>query len=238
MSFETICSDYYQSGLSKMYRPNPSILTVSGREGELGVFESPDLGQTSGTSDLADDVAQKWRLSFQPHSYEELFSLRLKKASSIQIKVTPKPAAGLYKRNAQGELLRIENQIKAALESAPLEDGYSHSAEILLERAIRDSSDLAGEWLIGALSSQNQNDVSKAELLRLLSRMKPFTSKWRMDVITLGLSSSNVEFRDAAVQAVECWEEVGAIQLLQTHNEPCAWLADYISRVIRDLTKQ
>lgn len=155
------------------------------------------------------------------------------KLLELPIKSTPDPAAGL-----KLDFLQVENQIKAALESAPLEDGYSHFAEILLEKAIRGNGDRAGDWLVGVLSSQSRNDVFKAELLRLLSRLKPFTSTWRVDVIRLGLSSSSVEIRDAAVQAAESWEEAEAIQLLQAHQEPCDWLADYISRVIRDLTKQ
>lgn len=155
------------------------------------------------------------------------------KLLELPIKATPDPAVGL-----KVDFLQVENQIKAALESAPLEDGYSHSAEILLEKAIRGYGDRAGDWLVGALSSKDWNESFKAELLRLLSRLKPFTSTWRVNVIQLGLSSSSIEIRDAAVQAAESWEEAGAIQLLQAHKEPCDWLADYISRVIRDLTKQ
>ena len=155
------------------------------------------------------------------------------KLLELPIKATPDSAAGL-----KVDFLQIENQIKAALESAPLEDGYSHAAEILLEKAIRGSGDQAGDWLVGVLSSKDRNNGFKAELLRLLSRLKPFTSTWRVGVIKLGLSSSSVEIRDAAVQAAESWEEAGAIQLLQVHKEPCDWLADYISRVIRDLTNQ
>lgn len=157
------------------------------------------------------------------------------KLLELPIKATPSSAVGSGGGN---EFLQLENQIKAALESAPLEDGYSHAAEILLEKAIRDYGDRAGDWLAGVLSSQDQNDVFKAELLRLLSRLKHFTSTWRVDVIKLGLSSSSLEFRDAAVQAAESWEEAEAIQLLEAHKEPCDWLADYISRVIRDLTTQ
>ncbi len=157
------------------------------------------------------------------------------KLLELPIKATPDPAVALIVGN---EFLQIENQIKAALESAPLEDGYSHFAETLLEKAIRGYDDRAGDWLVGVLSSSHQNNGFKAELLRLLSRLNPFTSTWRVGVIRLGLSSLSVEIRDAAVQAAESWEEAGAIQLLQAHKEPCDWLADYISRVIRDLTKQ
>lgn len=238
MNFETVFSGYNQGGLSKMYRPNLSTLTVSGRDGELGFFASPYLGQTSGTSELADNIAQKWLVSFHKRSHEESFSHQLKRVISIQIKPTPNPSIRLAQRRVGNEFLQLENQLKAALESAPLEDGYSHAAEILLEKAIRNYGDRAGDWLVGVLSNQDQNDIFKAELLRLLSRLKPFTSTWRVDIIKLGLSSSSLEIRDAAVQSAESWEEAEAIQLLEAHKEPCNWLADYTSRVIRDLTTQ
>ena len=77
----------------------------------------------------------------------------------------------------------------------------------------------------------------KADLLRLLSRQKPFTGDWRLRVIQIGLSSQNIELRDAAVQAAESWEDPGVIELLKSHKENCAWLADYISRVLQDLMR-
>ncbi|MGH9802359.1 MAG: hypothetical protein ACRD82_18500, partial [Blastocatellia bacterium] len=91
--------------------------------------------------------------------------------------------------------------------------------------------------LASVISSPAKSSGFKAGLLRLLSRQKPFTEAWRLQVIQSGLSSSSIELRDAAVQAAESWEDVSAARLLRAHNEPCAWLADYSSRVIRDLIK-
>ncbi len=229
--------EFNQGGLSTIYKPNLSTLTVSGRDGELGVYALPHTWQTFGTSEWA-DIAQKLRLDTRQRFSEELLSTQFKRVLSIPIKVISDPIVVWSEKNVESEFLEIENQIKAALELAPLEDGYSHSAETFLEKAILGSDDRISDWLISALSSNYQNNSFKADLLRLLSRQKPFTSKWRVDVIKLGLSSLSVEVRDAAIQAAESWEEAGAIQLLQAHKEPCDWLNNYTSRVIRDLTKQ
>ncbi|MCI0418030.1 MAG: hypothetical protein L0312_02220 [Acidobacteria bacterium] len=123
-----------------------------------------------------------------------------------------------------------------AIEADPVEDGYSHPAEVFLEELLQVSGQNAGDWLIDVLSGRRWNASLAAGLLRLSSRQKPLTKEWRLRVIQLALLSPNIELRDAAVQAAESWDDPGAVQLLQAHTEPCAWLADYIWRVTRDLT--
>ena len=41
--------------------------------------------------------------------------------------------------------------------------------------------------------------------------------------------------RDAAVQAVESWEDTTCVDLLRRHEEPVDWLADYIRNVLADI---
>ena len=132
---------------------------------------------------------------------------------------------------------QVENQLMASLEADPVEDGYIHPTEEFLEKLIQDFNHQAGDWLINIFSSDHWSESLKADLLRLLSRQKPLTEGWRLPIIQLGLSSSNIELRDAAAQAAESWEDEGVIPILRAHKEPCAWLADYIACVIKGLNE-
>ena len=139
--------------------------------------------------------------------------------------------------DADSVFRQVDERIRAALETDPVEDGYTHPAEVFLEGIVRDKGGAAGDWLIGVISGQRWNRSLAAGLLRLLSRQKPLTAAWRLHVIRLALSSPDIELRDAGIQAAESWEDRGAVELLQKHKEPCTWLADYIKRVIRDLAR-
>ena len=49
------------------------------------------------------------------------------------------------------------------------------------------------------------------------------------------LHSEDAVLRDAAIQGLEEIGSVGALVILEAHKEEIGWLADYLSRVIRDL---
>ncbi len=132
---------------------------------------------------------------------------------------------------------QIDNWIRTALEADPVEDGYTHPAEAYLEELFHHWGQAAGDWLIRRIADERWNRSQTADLLRVLSRLKPLTEDWRLRVLALALSSPDIQMRDAGVQAAESWEDSGAVELLQKHREPCAWLADYIKSVVRDLVR-
>lgn len=138
---------------------------------------------------------------------------------------------------AENPLSHVERQLAMAIETNPVEDGYSHVGEKILEKTIREFGTMAANWLIELLSSERWNASCRAELLRLLCRLKPFTEARRLQLIRTGLSATNLELRDAAVQAAETWEDTGAIGILRGHKESVAWLDDYIACVILDLER-
>lgn len=216
-----------QGGASQAYMPNIFALTESGSGGKLSIDVLASTEQTTGASELADAVQQSGVASFP----------RFDTSPDAPFVTSPVRTRWAFKAEVPIPFYRIESQVRAALEADPVEDGYSHPAEVLLEKFIRDSGDRASEWLIGLLSSEHWSAGLRAGLLRLLSRQKPLTEKWRLRIIKLCLSSPNIELRDAAVQAAESWEDAGVIHLLQAHWEPCLWLADYAARVIRDLMR-
>ena len=134
---------------------------------------------------------------------------------------------------------KVESKLFSGLGMEPVEDGSIHTLEMFLEKTIQDYGSSFGDWLIELLLRNLWNSSLKAGLLRLLSRLKPFTEEWRLKAVELGLSSPDVELRDAAVQAAENWEDVESVQALcvQAIREDCPWLKNYISCVIRDLSR-
>ena len=236
MGFEVSALRFDQGGASKAYVPYIYALTESGRGGELDIDVLARTEQTSGASELAGTVLQ------EVFEFQRYFSVvasfpSFKRSLSAPFATLLARPGRVSREEVVSPFRQIEKQIRTALEADPIEDGYSHPAEASLEKVIRDSSHHAGDWLIDILSSHRWNASLRAGLLRLLSRQKPLTKEWRLRVIQVCLSSPNLELRDAAVQAAESWEDAGAVQLLQEHREPCTWLADYISRVTRDLMR-
>ncbi|MCI0561311.1 MAG: hypothetical protein MN733_22725 [Nitrososphaera sp.] len=234
MGTEASVIRFDQGGASKAYVPNIFTLTESGRGGELDIDALARTEQTFGASELAGIVLQEV-FELQWYFFAVASFLRFKTSLSAPFATLLARPGRVSREDVDSPFCQIENQIRAALEADPIEDGYSHPAEALLEKAIRDSGRHAGDWLSGMLSSDRWSASFRAGLLRLLSRQTPLTEEWRLRVIQLGLSSPNIELRDAAVQAAESWEGAGVMQILQGHREPCTWLADYISRVIQDL---
>ena len=235
MMVDTGSLRFAQGGASSAFVPNISALTESGRVGELDldidILMPTEL--TSGASELAHAVLRREILELAWYA-----SIATSFASPGAPHLVPFATFSPRLVRVPGTIgTGIENRIRAALETEPVEDGYSHPAEVPLEEIMRVPSHHAGEWVVGTLSGHHWNPSLRAGLLRLLSRQRPLTEDWRLRIIRLGLSSPSLELRDAAVQAAESWEESAAVQLLQEHEEPCSWLADYVSRVIQDLMR-
>jgi hypothetical protein len=121
--------------------------------------------------------------------------------------------------------------LRAAIEAEPVEDGTSHPAERVIAETMADNE---AEGLVTAVLEVTPNSL-QASILRLLGREPVRDASLRRRVIEAGLSSSDVQIRDAAVQAVESWEDADCVDLLRHHEEPVKWLADYVKDVITDL---
>jgi hypothetical protein len=236
MRSELSVHKFDQGGASNAYLTVLGALKESDHVGELGLDFFPPTIQTSGSSALAATVLQEM-IEFQ-RDINGIASFKMVKSPLFPNNTV------LYERPQKlsndrivHSFRQVETQLRAMIEADPIEDGYSHTAEATLKKVIRDFGYHAGDWLTDMLSTNCWNPSLRAGLLRLLSRQKPLTKEWRLRVVQLGLLSPNLELRDAAVQAAESWEDEGVDLLLQKHRESCTWLADYISRVIRDLSR-
>ena len=122
------------------------------------------------------------------------------------------------------------------IDAEPVEDGLTHPGEHVLTRMVQRDS-VAAKACLERILRKGCSPAMAAAVLRLLGRIdRPFDVVWRAEMVAEALRHRNVEVRDAAVQAVEQWEELDLIPTLQRHNESIDWLQDYIHQVIADLS--
>ncbi len=124
--------------------------------------------------------------------------------------------------------------IYRALSSEPVLDGYDHPAEVLLTAAFRESGSTTAHWIKQEIGASSNIDLA-ADLLRILSRFKPYTAAWRHEIVRAALESSRLPMRDAALQAIEAWQDASLLPLLSAHREPVAWLRKYTEQILHDL---
>lgn len=133
-------------------------------------------------------------------------------------------------------LRRLRQQIWTRLDEEPLEDGVTHSAEELVAGAL---SGPAGQLSAFAqLLKTESNPEFLASMLRLAGRVgRTARRDWRGAVIKAALGSSSPTLREAAVEAIEQWEDSELLPLLRAHTESVSWLKAYIDDVIEDLSE-
>ena len=192
--------------------------------------------QTLGASELARASERQYMDLLRDFSESASFQRDPALARSLCGTALSIPVAAMASSDTHPAFRAVAARIRAALEAEPVEDGYTHPAETDLAEMTRNGGQIARDWLSGALAEGGWPRSLAAGLLRLLGRQRIFTGAWRLRVIQLALASPDIELRDAGVQAAESWGDPEAVGVLRAHAEPCAWLADYIERVSRDLT--
>lgn len=131
---------------------------------------------------------------------------------------------------------RLDMMLSAAFEAEPVEDGVAHPAEQILERALHTGDQPTALGVVAALCGEPARPGFSAATLRCLGRLTPpGSSAWRSAVVRGALAHTDVELRDAAVQAVESWGDPSLVDVLRSHCEAEAWLAEYIREVTEDL---
>jgi len=118
--------------------------------------------------------------------------------------------------------------IEQALHTVAIEDGYNHAAERILSAHVASFGEAA--LLDVVISSE-----SPADCVRLLGRATNFGPTFRRAIVSWGLGSVDVRVRDAAIQAVENWEDPDLVGLLREHDEQVDWLRSYAEGVVHDL---
>jgi excisionase family DNA binding protein len=131
---------------------------------------------------------------------------------------------------------RLDTMLSAAFAAEPVEDGVAHQAERILERALDTGDQSTALGIVATLCVDTARPGFSAATLRCLGRLPlPGSSAWRSAVVRGALAHSDVELRDAAVQAAESWGDPNVLDVLLAHREAERWLAEYISEVTEDL---
>lgn len=139
------------------------------------------------------------------------------------------------------ELVESYGDLAAELRSAfsiePIEHGYSHPAEgILCSASNQVEISKLSKWIEAFILSGEERPSFSESLLRCMGRIDRFSSpEWRAELIRNALKSPRVSFRDAAIQAAERWGGQEIADVLEKHNEPEAWLAEYITHLLLEL---
>ena len=132
---------------------------------------------------------------------------------------------------------RFAAKLWASFEDEPLEDGMWHPAEKIIGDALSSTDERALAWLEDICLDASQSSFA-ASVLRCLGRHANVGAvSWRVGLVRNCLAEDSVEIRDAAVQAVEGWEDHALIAVLESHDETETWLRRYIKDVVEDLTE-
>ena len=222
---------------SSAYHPAVRAFSGSGERDDVRLEILGRGAPTLGSSGLAQARARNLASWIQASSGSASFSYDVTFAHAVlpepvTLLVTALDVAPGDERDQPSPLvLRRIATLRAAIEAEPVEDGTSHPAERVIAETIAGNE---AEGFVSALLEVAPSPL-QASMLRLLGRAPVQDAPLRRRVIEAGLSSEDVQIRDAAVQAVESWEDAACIELLRQHEEPVKWLADYIQDVIVDL---
>jgi hypothetical protein len=133
-----------------------------------------------------------------------------------------------------GELDRL-------LEEEPMEAGQLHPAEDLMERASTVGPELLGQWMLTAFSSTIGSQPSvAADILTCVGTYGPDRlAGWGPLLLKIGLMNGDIRVRDAAATALEDWGSEAAAEILEerVEREKVSWLADYMRRVLAEITQ-
>lgn len=136
-----------------------------------------------------------------------------------------------YSVSSTVPLGRVLSEIVRSLDDEPIESGITHPAEVKLRECLTKYGTSGVMGLVRELGSS----ARAASFLRLLGRSDVLKPAVRGELLEWGLASSNIEVRDAAVQAAESWGDAALAKVLRAHVEPTAWLRDYAAAVAHDL---
>lgn len=125
---------------------------------------------------------------------------------------------------------RLFGQLVAVIEAEAVEDGVSHIGEELISEIV--ASGEASSLMDATIATRTSLTAS---IVQLLGRLSPIAQSFRVPLIKHALQSKDIQLRDAAVQAIELWEDQSMIPLLRSHQEPIAWLNEYVIEVLKDL---
>lgn len=112
--------------------------------------------------------------------------------------------------------------MKDLFRDIPVEDGKEHPAEKVMRSLLEEGVDL-------------DPMLHYSDVIRILGRLEVMPS-FRKKIVEKGISSPNLEIRDATIEAIEQWGDVSFVALLNTYvDKEASYLTDYARTVAEDL---
>ncbi len=119
----------------------------------------------------------------------------------------------------------------------PLDDGYAHPAEGLLEKALTSTPTSTQDWIRSIVANEEKPASVVAGIVHCLSRLeRNVLDLWALDIGEIALAHSEVEVREAGVRVMETVGGPRAIEILRTHQEQVSWMRRYITQVTDNLS--
>ena len=137
--------------------------------------------------------------------------------------------------NKDESLDNIRLQLIQSLNETPIEDGYQHPAEDIIQDAVDNRLDLAN--IIQTLFIENyKSPAIAAGLLRCIGRLNyKHVRPWGIVVVLGGIRHDDIEVRDAALRALELWGGLEAIDILRNYTDNVKWLENYAKKILKYL---
>ncbi len=135
---------------------------------------------------------------------------------------------------------QFNRTILRLLELEPIEDGYSHPAERIIEDALKRYKQAALTWIQSIYLKNIKRPAIAAGILRCIGSLKrTLAEPWGNVMAINGLSHPDMEVREAAVRALEMWGGRESLEILKIYIdiEQIPWLKSYIKQVIDDLSR-
>ena len=247
-------SSSMQIEANTLVNPKTSTFGQFGREAiaqidQSGVSDDPPPPIPTGRESLAvspvADLLRQAMAELELHLYlERAANVLLDEQPAERFGPTPWSVVWLAPATAEvqessavtREKARLLNELHAAFEADPLEDGMDHPAERVIGEALHHAeNEHVLDWL-RAVSLDTAQPSFAASVLRCLGRIEHVgPPSWCAQLVRNGLELDDVEIRDAAAQAAESWGDPGIVDILTAHDEPELWLREYIQEVAVDL---
>ncbi len=230
LTYDNLVSNRGQSGTAHHYRvalvkKNRSLAFGSAKGPQEKIAESylKPLwgGLTVNSLRLISFVSDHLNVRFERQSVSDTSLEMPQKLSALLIRTT--------------EERRFTRELQWAFDKDPIEDGMIHPAENIIDKALVSINELTVLSLLRDICLNQDNPDLASSVLRCVGRKDNIgTSSWRVALVREGLSSGDLEIRDAAAQAADWWADSDSeiINILDAHSEPVWWLQNYIRDII------
>lgn len=204
--------------------------------GEIPTIEHERINDTFTTPGTSSTSASDWNISrhlFVAHVDKDVREFVRRYFMNLTASDTDREPSEEVSSDVEQ---RFEQELLHLLMEEPVEDGYSHPAELVLDETLKANRNGA-LWVQTLFIEHHNNPAIATGILKCIGRLRcDLVEPWGPIMARTGLLEPSLEIRDAAVTALELWGGSESLEVLKNHMESTPWLARYIKQVIEDLS--